>query len=98
VTWLVPEQGIKARSGHGCPSLNEVGQSDAADLSEVLPRRGKTSVPARESAKSACLPVGRDPFPRKHALSEKISRGISDTMVICSIMCYILIRSKLFRN
>jgi len=74
--WLDPEQGIKARSGHGCPSLYEVGQSDAADLSEVLPRRGKTSVPARESDKAACLPVGRDPFPSKHTLSGQIHRGI----------------------
>jgi len=40
---------VEARSGHGCPSINNVRQSDAADPSEVLPRRGKTSVPARNA-------------------------------------------------
>jgi len=64
VAWPDFEWGVEARSGHGCPAIYEVRQSDAAEtsaahsisiegcvLSEtkdaVLPRWGKTSVPAR---------------------------------------------------
>jgi len=52
VAWTVYEWGIKARSGHGCPSINEVGQSDAADLSAAPPRRGGANVPARKQSKT----------------------------------------------
>ena len=46
--WLVEyEQGVEARSGHGSPAGWSIGESDEADPSEVLPRRGKTSVPAK---------------------------------------------------
>ena len=45
------EQGVEARSGQGSPPLcfakRSSGESDAADPSEALPRRGKASVPAR---------------------------------------------------
>jgi len=51
MTWFDSEPGVEARSGHGCP-LYMSWQSDAADPSAVLPRRGKTSAPAKKQTKA----------------------------------------------
>jgi len=45
--WTVIERGMEARSGQGCPAITKSGRATPADVSEVLPRRGKTSVPAK---------------------------------------------------
>jgi len=37
----------QAGSGHGSPAKNEVGESEAPQGSAVLPRWGKTNVPAK---------------------------------------------------
>ena len=38
-------------SGHGCPAIWEVGQSEAPQASAVLTRWGKTNVPARNKTR-----------------------------------------------
>ncbi|KPK98380.1 MAG: hypothetical protein AMJ95_04350, partial [Omnitrophica WOR_2 bacterium SM23_72] len=63
MTWTDFERGVEARSGHGCPAIYEVRQSDAAETSAVLPRWGKTSVPARNKPR-------QDPLNSKFAMEK----------------------------
>jgi len=57
LAWLL-SQDVKARSGHGSPARCEVSESDAADPSAVLPRRGKTSDPKKEARPVVCGKTG----------------------------------------
>ena len=52
------------------PRAYRVGESDAAHPSEVLPRRGKTSVPARTAHRHTAKQ-----FRGKSYLSEQLDRG-----------------------
>jgi len=59
VAWTDFERGVEARSGHGCPAIYEVGQSDAAETSAAAPRWGAASVPARNRPRQpACRQAG----------------------------------------
>jgi len=51
------ERGVEARSGQGSPAIYATGESDVADPSEVLPRRGKTSVPAEKQPRQDPLNI-----------------------------------------
>jgi len=42
----------QAGSGHGSPANKIIGESEASDASEVLPRWGKTSVPEKSKQDS----------------------------------------------
>ena len=51
MAWLVSEQGVEARSGHGSPAIQGLVRATPADPSAVAARWAATSVPARNKTR-----------------------------------------------
>jgi len=52
MAWLGFEQGVEARSGHGCPAIHEARQSDASRLERGFASQGQNKRPCENQDKT----------------------------------------------